>query len=62
MSESDGNRVRYYHERRAAELLAGQPTRKEISNNARKRMVREIEARAFVFDPIGADDLPAAMA
>ncbi|HEY6178036.1 MAG TPA: hypothetical protein VIX73_26455 [Kofleriaceae bacterium] len=54
--------MRYYHERRAAELLAGQPTRKEISNNARKRMVREIEARAFVFDPIGADDLPAAMA
>jgi hypothetical protein len=35
MNDLDGNRVRYYHERRAPEALAGQPARKGVSNEAR---------------------------
>lgn len=54
--ELDGNRVRYYHERRAAEALAGKPARKDISKDARRRLLREIEARAFAFDLI--DEIP----
>jgi hypothetical protein len=58
VSDFDGNRVCYYHERRAAEMLAEMPARKDISKEARKRLLREINARAFEFDPFGIEDLP----
>lgn len=51
--ESHGNRVRYYHERRAADALAGTPARNDISESARRRLLREIEARAFTVDYSG---------
>jgi hypothetical protein len=49
MSDLQGKRVRYFRERKIAEANTGNPVRKDISAEARRRLVREIETRAMTF-------------
>ena len=50
MSDLEGKRVRYFRERKVAEANAENPVKKDVSADARRRLVREIDARAIAFD------------
>lgn len=49
MSDLQGKRVRYFRERKVAEANAGNPVKKDVSADARRRLVREIDTRAVAF-------------
>jgi hypothetical protein len=57
MSELHGKRVRYFRERKLAEGNAGNPVKKDVSAEARRRLVREIDTRALAFSVEAVDDV-----
>jgi hypothetical protein len=58
MSEDlKGKRRRYFGERKLAEANAGSPLSKDISQDARERLLREIEDRAFAFSVHAVDNV-----
>jgi hypothetical protein len=56
MSDFQGKRHRYFRERRVAGASVGKPVKKDVGVDARRRLVREIEARAMVVSPYAALD------
>jgi hypothetical protein len=57
MSDLHGKRVRYFRERKLAEANAVNPVKKDVSPEARRRLVREIDTRAFAFSVEAVDDV-----
>lgn len=51
----DGNRARYYAERKKVEAQQGNPVREDVSEAARKRIAREIAARTYYRNAEGFD-------
>lgn len=49
MFDLQGKRRRYFRERKLAEANAGKPVKKDVSPDARRRLVREIDTRATAF-------------